>query len=193
MRDSLTLLIESMGQAIKSFDCAADFLEGYNPKLPSCLLLDVRMPTMDGLELQEELARREIAIPIIFISGNADIPDSARAFRSGAVDFLEKPFDSTILLQRIEEAIKKDIAYRRKLIEKRKLQERLNYLTDREKEVLCLIVSSYSNKEAAKVLDISKRTIDIHRAHIMEKMQAENITDLILMAMQCEVLNRNLH
>jgi FixJ family two-component response regulator len=148
---------------------------------------------MDGLELQEELTRRNISVPIIFISGNADIPDSAKAFRAGAVDFLEKPFDSAVLLERIAEAIKKDIEHRRKLIEKCKLQERLNYLTEREKEVLCLIVSSYSNKEAAKALDISKRTIDIHRAHIMEKMQAENIAELIMMAMQCEVLGRNLH
>lgn len=195
VRDSLSLLIESTGQTILCFESAMGFLEGYNPAVPGCLLLDVRMPTMDGLELQEELAKREIFIPIIFISGNADIPDSARAFRAGAVDFLEKPFDSNVLLARIAEAIKKDVEHRRKIIEKRKLQERLNYLTEREKEVLCLIVSSYSNKEAAKALDISKRTIDIHRAHIMEKMQAENITELILMAMQCEVLglNRNLH
>ncbi len=193
VRDSLTLLIESTGQSIRSFDCAADFLQSYNPALPGCLLLDVRMPIMDGLELQEELTKRDISIPIIFISGNADIPDSARAFRAGAVDFLEKPFDSEVLLARIAEAIKKDIEHRRKLVEKRKLQERLNYLTEREKEVLCLIVSSYSNKEAAKALDISKRTIDIHRAHIMEKMQAENIAELIMMAMQCEVLGRNLH
>jgi two-component system, LuxR family, response regulator FixJ len=193
VRDSLTLLIESTGQSIKSFDSADAFLANYNPALPGCLLLDVRMPIMDGLELQEELIRRNISVPIIFISGNADIPDSAKAFRAGAVDFLEKPFDSNVLLARIAEAVKKDIEYRRKQIEKRKLQERLNYLTEREKEVLCLIVSSYSNKEAAKALDISKRTIDIHRAHIMEKMQAENIAELIMMAMQCEVLGRNLH
>ena len=193
VRDSLTLLIESTGQSIRSFDSADAFLANYNPALPGCLLLDVRMPIMDGLELQEELIRRNISVPIIFISGNADIPDSAKAFRAGAVDFLEKPFDSNVLLARIAEAIKKDIEYRRNQIEKRKLQERLNYLTEREKEVLCLIVSSYSNKEAAKALDISKRTIDIHRAHIMEKMQAENIAELIMMAMQCEVLGRNLH
>jgi FixJ family two-component response regulator len=193
VRDSLTLLIESTGQSIRSFDSADAFLANYNPALPGCLLLDVRMPIMDGLELQEELIRRNISVPIIFISGNADIPDSAKAFRAGAVDFLEKPFDSNVLLARIAEAVKKDIEYRRKQIEKRKLQERLNYLTEREKEVLCLIVSSYSNKEAAKALDISKRTIDIHRAHIMEKMQAENIAELIMMAMQCEVLGRNLH
>ncbi|SJM90468.1 Response regulator protein TodT [Crenothrix polyspora] len=193
VRDSLTLLIESTGQSIRSFDSADAFLANYNPALPGCLLLDVRMPIMDGLELQEELIRRSISVPIIFISGNADIPDSAKAFRAGAVDFLEKPFDSNVLLARIAEAVKKDIEYRRKQIEKRKLQERLNYLTEREKEVLCLIVSSYSNKEAAKALDISKRTIDIHRAHIMEKMQAENIAELIMMAMQCEVLGRNLH
>jgi two-component system, LuxR family, response regulator FixJ len=193
VRDSLALLIESTGQSILSFESAEAFLGGYDPSVPCCLLLDVRMPIMDGLELQEVLKKRNISIPIIFISGNADIPDSAKAFRAGAVDFLEKPFDSEVLLARIAEAIQKDITHRRKLVEKRKLQERLSFLTEREKEVLCLIVSSYSNKEAAKALDISKRTIDIHRAHIMEKMQADNIADLILMAMQCEVLTRNLH
>lgn len=188
VRDSLTLLIESTGRAIKSFESANDFLNGYDPEQPGCLILDVRMPSMSGLELQEELSKREINIPIIFISGHADIPDSAKAFRAGAVDFLEKPFDNEILLKRIEEAIQKDIEPREQIIKKRQIQKRLDHLTTREKEVLSLIVSSHSNKEAAAILNISNRTIDVHRAHIMEKMQAENLAELMLMVMPFEIV-----
>lgn len=183
VRDSLTLLIQSTGQLVRSFESAQAFLDNYDPVQPGCLLLDVRMPTMSGLELQDELGKREITIPIIFISGNAEIPDSAKAFRAGAVDFLEKPFDNAVLLERIKEAINKDIEMREKLVERRRLQERIDCLTPREKEVLSLIISSYSSKESAKVLDISHRTIDVHRARIMKKMQAENIAELISMVM----------
>jgi FixJ family two-component response regulator len=143
---------------------------------------------MSGLELQEELSKREINIPIIFISGHAAISDSAKAFRAGAVDFLEKPFDNEILLKRIEEAIQKDIEIEEQLIKKRQIQKRLDHLTVREKEVLSLIVSSHSNKEAAAILNISNRTIDVHRAHIMEKMQAANLAELMMMAIHCEII-----
>lgn len=186
IRDSLTLLIESTGQAIRSFESAEAFLNSYAPEQPGCLLLDVRMPLMTGHELQNELLKRDINIPIIFISGHAAIADSAKAFRAGAVDFLEKPFDNAVLLERINEAIKKDLAFREEFAKKRRIQERINHLTAREKEVLGLIVKSHSNKESAKILNISNRTVDVHRASIMEKMQAENIAELITMVMYCE-------
>jgi len=186
IRDSLTLLIESTGQTVRSFESAEDFLNNYNPDQPGCLLLDVRMPLMTGHELQAELLNRGINIPIIFISGHADIADSAKAFRSGAVDFLEKPFDNDVLLERINEAIKKDIAFREEYVKKRRIQDRIDHLTSREKEVLGLIVKSHSNKESAKILNISNRTVDVHRASIMEKMQAENVAELITMVMYCE-------
>lgn len=188
VRDSLTFLIESTGQAVRGFESANDFLNNYSHEQPGCLILDVRMPSMSGLELQEELSKREISIPIIFISGHADIPDSAKAFRAGAVDFLEKPFDNELLLKRIDEAIQKDIETRGLLIKKRQIQKRLDHLTAREKEVLSLIVSSHSNKEAAMKLNISNRTIDVHRAHIMEKMQAENLAELMMMVMLFEIV-----
>jgi len=188
VRDSLTLLIESTGQTIRSFESANDFLNNYSHEQPGCLILDVRMPAMSGLDLQEELYKKNISIPIIFISGHADISDSAKAFRAGAVDFLEKPFDNTLLLKRIEEAIQKDIEAREQIIKKHKIQKRLDHLTAREKEVLSLIVSSHSNKEAAAILNISNRTIDVHRAHIMEKMQAENLAELMLMVMPFEIV-----
>jgi len=108
VRDSLTLLIESTGQAVRGFAAAEDFLNNYDPEQPGCLLLDVRLPSMNGLDLQSELLSREISIPIIFISGHAGVSDSAKAFRAGAVDFLEKPFDNTTLMERIAEALKKD-------------------------------------------------------------------------------------
>lgn len=189
IRDSLTLLIESTGQIVRSFGSAEEFLNGYNSEHPGCLLLDVRMPLMSGHDLQNELLNRGIIIPIIFISGHADIADSAKAFRAGAVDFLEKPFDNTMLLERINEAIKKDVVLREELVKKRRIQDRIGHLTTREKEVLGLIVKSHSNKESAKILNISNRTVDVHRASIMEKMQAENVAELITMVMYCEAPN----
>lgn len=189
IRDSLTLLIESTGQAVKSFESAESFLENYDPERPGCLLLDVRMPVMSGHDLQNELLSRGISIPIIFISGHADIADSAKAFRAGAVDFLEKPFDNDVLLERINEAIKKDVFFREEQSKKSKIQERIDHLTAREKEVLSLIIKSHSNKESAKILNISNRTVDVHRASIMEKMQAENVAELITMVMYCESPN----
>lgn len=193
VRDSLTLMIESTGQAVRSFESPEAFLNNYDPNQLGCLLLDVRMPTMSGLQLQDELLARDISIPIIFISGHARIPDSAKAFRAGAVDFLEKPFDNEVLLERIAEAINKDIANRKQLDEYSKIKKRLDYLTQREQEVLSLIVRGHSNKDVAKALDISNRTVEAHRARIMEKMQAECLADLVMMATYSNVLNANLN
>lgn len=188
VRDSLALLIESTGQSVRSFESAEAFLNNYDPEQPGCLLLDVRMPSMNGLELQGELLKREIFIPIIFISGHAGIPDSAKAFRAGAVDFLEKPFDNEILLERIDEAIKKDIASREQFIEHREIQNRLDHLTLREQEVLSLIVRGHSNKEIARILDISNRTVEAHRASIMEKMQVKSLAELMVLATHSEIM-----
>ena len=193
VRDSLALLIESTGQTVKSFASAEAFLTHYNPEQPGCLLLDVRMPSMSGLELQDELLSREISIPIIFISGHAGIPDSAKAFRAGAVDFLEKPFDNEILLKRIEEALNKDIASREQLNEHREIQKHLAHLTVREKEVLFQVLRGYSNKETARILDISNRTVEAHRASIMEKMQANSLAELMVMVTHSEIMAGNLH
>jgi FixJ family two-component response regulator len=180
------MLIESTGQSVRSFESAEAFLNEYDPEQPGCLLLDVRMPLMSGHDLQKELSKRGHIIPIIFISGHAEIPDSAKAFRAGAVDFLEKPFNNAELLERIDEALKKDSAFRGEFVKRRRIQDRLDHLTAREKEVLGLIVKSHSNKESAKILNISNRTVDVHRASIMEKMQADNVAELITMVMYCE-------
>lgn len=188
VRDSLSMLIESTGQAIRCFESADDFLNGFDPDQAGCLILDVRMPNMTGLELQEELARRDFAIPIIFISGHADIPDSSKAFRAGAIDYMEKPFDSEVLLKRMQEAIQKDLDTRVYQAEKRKLKKRLGTLTPREQEVMVLIVKGLSNKEAARQINVSNRTVDVHRAKIMEKMQAKDLAELTVMAMHCGLI-----
>lgn len=143
---------------------------------------------MTGLELQEQLVRRDFAIPIIFISGHADVPDSSKAFRAGALDYMEKPFDGDLLLKRMQEGIQKDLETRVYNAEKRKLKQRLGLLTPREHEVMVLIVKGMSNKEAAKKLDVSNRTVDVHRAKIMEKMQAEDLAELTVMAMHCGLI-----
>jgi len=188
IRDSLSMLIETTGQAVRCFESADEFLNNFDPDQAGCLILDVRMPSMTGLELQEELVRRDFAIPIIFISGHADVPDSSKAFRAGAVDYMEKPFDSEKLLNRMEEAIQKDLDTRVYNAEKRKLKNRLSQLTPKEHEVYILIVKGLSNKEAAKQLKVSNRTIDVHRARVMEKMQAEDLAELTVMAMHCGLI-----
>ena len=193
VRDSLTLLVESNGQAVRSFASAEAFLNDYSPDQPGCLLLDIRMPTMSGLELQDELIARDICIPIIFISGHARIPDSAHAFRAGAVDFLEKPFDNATLMERVAEALKKDKENRAQRTERLDLQNHLSSLTVREKKVLHLITSGDSNKEIGKKMGISNRTVEAHRARIMEKMQAENLVDLMRMATRFGILNDELN
>jgi two-component system, LuxR family, response regulator FixJ len=185
VRDSLSMLIETTGQAVRCFESADDFLKNFDPDQAGCLILDVRMPSMTGLELQEELARRDFAIPIIFISGHADVPDSSKAFRAGAVDYMEKPFNTEKLLTRMQEAIQKDLDTRVYHAEKRKLKKRLIQLTPREHEVMILVVKGFSNKEAAKHLNVSNRTIDVHRAKIMEKMEADDLAELTVMAMHC--------
>ena len=177
VRDSLTLVLESVGLRVKSFESAEDFLKNYNNEYPSCLILDVKMPCMSGLELQEELLKRNISIPIIFISGHAGISQSAKAFRAGAVDFLEKPFDHEVLLARITEVIQKNIEYRWRLNVHFELANRHYCLTEREREVLTLISEGSSNKEAANLLGISSRTVEAHRARIMKKMEVDSFVD----------------
>jgi len=193
VRDSLTLLIESTGQAVRSFASAEAFLNDYSPDQPGCLLLDIRMPTMSGLELQDELIKRDICIPIIFISGHARIPDSAHAFRAGAVDFLEKPFDNATLMERIAEALKKDQENRAQRTERLSLENRLGSLTARETKVLYLIASGDSNKQIGKKLSISNRTVEAHRARIMDKTQSENLADLMRMATRLDILNNDVN
>ena len=182
IRDSLSLLIKSAGLKVKGYESALAFLESYDPEQPGCLVLDMRMPYMDGLELQEALVKTNSELPIIFISGHADIPVSSKAFRAGALDFIEKPFDNKILLERINEAVDRLLVNWSEVQKKRQIITLYEHLTDLEKEVLKLIVNNHATKQAAKKLRISNRTVDVHRAHIMEKMQADSLNTLVILA-----------
>jgi len=187
VRDALGLLIESAGFSTEGFESACAFLEAYDPDRPGCVLLDVRMKQMSGLDLQEALQKKNIAIPIIFISGHGDVAISARAFRGGAIDFIEKPFDDQTILSRIEEALQKDAQSRKKRAAREEILRRYERLTPREKEVMKLVIGSQSNKKIAKILGISHRTVDAHRARVMEKMDAVSLADLIAKALEAEI------
>ncbi len=169
---------------VQAYASAESFLDAYDPSQPGCLVLDLSMPDMNGLELQQELILRKLNIPIIFITGTADIPQAVQALKAGAVEFIEKPFRHEVLLRRIEDAFKLDIAMREEQSENISIQLKLDRLTDRETDVLRLLVSgtaSLSSKEIARKLDISHRTVDHHRARIMEKTNSHSITELARM------------
>jgi FixJ family two-component response regulator len=167
VREALTMLIKSEGLTVKSYSSAVAFLDNYEPGQPGCLVLDVKMPHLDGIELQQELTKKNIDIPIIFMSGQGNIPLTAKAFRAGAVDFIEKPFDEKLLLNRIYEVTDKVLATWEERSKKHHIQNCYEHLTEREKEVMKLVVNNHSNKEAAKILGISNRTLDVHRAHLI--------------------------
>ena len=179
VRDALVLLMETAQFNAESFDSAEAFLDACDPDRPGCLVLDVRMPGMSGIKLQEELAARGIVIPIIFLTGHADVSMSAQAFRSGAIDFMEKPFDENILLERIQEAIRLDQSNRKALDKQANAESRLASLTPREDEIMWLIVAGKANKEIAAELDLSHRTVESHRGRIMEKTGARSLPDLV--------------
>ncbi|MCP4408231.1 MAG: response regulator transcription factor [Gammaproteobacteria bacterium] len=181
VRDALSLFLESTGLQVRAYPSAQAFLEHYDSLHPGCLVLDIRMPGMNGMELQQELIKRHIDIPIIFLSGHGDIPMSVKALKAGAVDFIEKPFNDEVLLNCIHEAIIKDAQTRVFNAQKSKILANYAQLTRREKEVMKFVISGHSNKEIARELDISHRTIDVHRARIMEKMQANSLPELVSM------------
>lgn len=184
VRSMLVATLDHHGIQVQEFDSAEGFLEAYSYDQKGCLVLDLSMPNMSGLELQQELMDRNLSIPIIFITGTADIPQTVQALKAGAVDFLEKPFRHEVLIQRISEAFAKDEAMRDQELQNSSIKSKLARLTDREFEVLKLLVSgtaSLSNKEIARELDISHRTVDHHRARIMEKSGAHSITELARM------------
>jgi len=171
VRDSLSLLLESAGLCAAAFDSAQAFLAAHRAHQPGCLVLDVHMPGMDGLELQNELARRGELMPIIFLTAHGNVPETVRAIKAGAVDFLTKPVDGKLLLDRIRAAVAvSETAHQRKA--------RLASLTQREREVLILAVAGRPNKEIARHLGISHRTVEVHRSHILSKMGAATLLEL---------------
>ena len=186
VRGSLRLLIKSVGLAPTAFGSAREFLDKYNPRQSGCLVLDVRMPQMSGLELQEQLNRQGAILPVIFITGHGDVPMAVEAMQAGAFDFLEKPFRDQDLIDRIQRALEKDRANRAQLTERGLIRERLESLTPREREVLDMVSSGKANKIMAADLGVSQRTVEIHRARVMEKMGAASLAQLVRMVMDLE-------
>jgi FixJ family two-component response regulator len=183
VRSSLRLLLKSLGIPAVTHGSAAEFLAAYDAEQPGCIILDVRMPGMSGLELQDELNRRGAIIPVIFITGHGDVPMAVEAMQHGAVDFLQKPFSDKDLTDRIQRAIATDIRNRTLLGQKDRVRARLAALTRREMQVLQLVTLGKSNKVVAADLGVSQRTVEIHRAHLMEKMEATSLAHLVRMTM----------
>lgn len=183
-RESLILVAESDGLHAEAFDSAESFLDRYQPGQPGCLVLDIRMPGLSGLELQQRLEQRHIALPIIFITGHGDVPIAVRAIKAGAIDFFEKPYDVWSLLKRIRDCIRH---------EERRLDgarpgslpaHKLAELTPRERQIMDLMVEGHSNKAIARRLGISVRTVEVHRANLMDKLGARSLADVVHLALQ---------
>jgi len=187
VRTSTERLVRSVGFAVKTFGSAAEFLASSSPEGPACLVLDVRMPGQSGLDLQRELTRSGIQIPIIFVTGHGSIPMTVRAMKEGAVEFLTKPYRRNDLLAAIRAAIERDRAARKERLDASALRQRYEQLTAREREVMGFVVAGLLNKQIAGELATSERTIKFHRAHIMQKMEAQSLAELVRMAGQLGV------
>jgi len=190
IRDALEQLIKSVGLKAYTFSSAQEFLEKDLPDEPCCLILDIRMPRLSGLDLQDELAKQGLTIPVIFITGHGTVPMSVRAMKAGAVDFLQKPFEDQELLDAIHNAIEQNRQTRIEQAEIRKIKRRVESLTPREYEVLVLVTAGMLNKQIAYDLKLSENTVKTHRARIMQKMKVESLADLVRLTEKAD-LNRH--
>ncbi|KPK55858.1 MAG: response regulator FixJ [Gammaproteobacteria bacterium] len=186
VRDSLGLLMKSVGLKARVFDSAESFLENYKPADTGCLVLDIRMPGMSGIELQRELSNRKWELPIIFITAHGDIPMAVEAVRNGALDFVQKPFDDKELVGKIEKALSESQQRQEDDLERAEIRRRASTLTAREQEVMSQVVQGKANKVIAGDLGVSQRTVEIHRARVMEKMQAGSLAHLVRMVLIAE-------
>ena len=182
MRTAIKELIEAVGRTCQTFGSGQELLDATLPDVPRCLVLDVRLPGLSGLNLQRELAERGIQIPIIFITGHGDIPMSVQAMKAGAVEFLTKPFRDQDLLDAIEQATERDRSARKERSEMGELGERFETLSPREREVMRLVVAGLLNKQIAAELGISEKTVNVHRSQVMQKMEADSLAQLVRMA-----------
>lgn len=188
VRSALNSLIRSVGLEVALFGSAQEFLQSQRPDVPSCLVLDIRLPGISGLDFQRRLADANIPIPIIFITGHGDIPMSVRAMKAGAVEFLTKPFRDQDLLDAVQHALERDRDRRREGAEIAALRERFEWLTPREREVLPLVVSGLQNKQIAAEIGTSETTVKVHRSQLMRKMGAESLPELVRMAQKMGTL-----
>ncbi|MGB8327962.1 MAG: response regulator transcription factor [Steroidobacteraceae bacterium] len=191
VRSSLRLLLRSVGTNAVAYASAAEFLQAYDPDQPGCIVLDVRMPGMSGIELQQQLNLRGATIPVIFITGHGDIPMAVEAIQHGAFDFLQKPFRDQDLLDRVQRALAKDRVNRSQVQQKELFHDRFAALTPREREVFTLVTQGKPNKIMANELGVSQRTVEIHRARVMEKMEASSLAQLVRMALELGVTRRD--
>lgn len=184
IRHAMELLMRSVGLGYEIFHSGDDFLEQYSPDKPGCLVLDIRMPGMGGLELQQKLIELESTLPIIFITGHGDVPMAVKAMQKGAVDFIQKPFRDQELLDRVHEALRTEEERRSEREEQEDIAARIDKLTKREHEVMDLVVTGKPNKVIAYELGVSQRTVEIHRARVMEKMEARSLAELVRMQLR---------
>ncbi|HUR21756.1 MAG TPA: response regulator transcription factor [Vicinamibacterales bacterium] len=183
VRNAMRTLLKSVGLTSQLHASAHEFLSAYKPAQAGCLVLDIRMPGMSGLELQQELNVRGATIPVIFMTGHGDVPMAVEAMQHGAFDFLQKPFRDQDLLDRIQKAIARDAKLRESLVEHTRIRAHVESLTEREREVLDLMILGKQNKAIAQDLGVSPRTIEIHRARVMEKMNVQSVAELVRMMM----------
>ena len=181
VRDSLQLLLKAEGYRVAAYPEAASFLDAWNPRLNGCIVLDIRMPGMNGMELQKELLARGCELPIIFVTGHGDVPLAVEAMQHGAVDFVQKPYRDQELLDKIQKAMALDAEKQNVRLEKQDIQRRMETLTPREREIMDMMIDGNANKVIAIDLNISQRTVEIHRSRVMQKMGTHSLAQLVRM------------
>ncbi len=190
VRHSLVFLLATVGMPVRAYELGIAFLDSLGSLQPGCIVSDVRMPGLSGLELQRQLSELGVTLPIIIMTGHADVPLAVEAMKAGAIDFIEKPFDDEVLLSAIRVALNRQEDAGREGLESAELRKRLDTLSARERQVLDGLLAGYPNKTIAYDLGLSPRTVEVHRAHVMTKMAASSLSDLVRMALQAQALSR---